>query len=520
MNDAGTVKSVCMDAGEIERSLTRIAHQILETNKGADGLAVVGIVTRGDLLAKKLADKIEEIEGTKVPLGKLDISFYRDDFATYISPEVHSTEIPFDIDGATVVLVDDVLFTGRTVRAALDALMDIGRPACVQLAVLVDRGHRRAAHPCRLRGQERALFGERERAFVPGRGGRCLGRRDQRGRSRAARGVGAPGRAFRRRRAGRRIAMAFDHKHLIDIAEYSADDIMTILETAERFKAVNERRIKQVPTLKGYTIVNMFNEPSTRTRSSFEIAEKRLSANSLNFGGSSTSTVKGESLVDTVETLCAYKIDMIIVRDKHAGVPRKIADVSGAHVIDAGDGKHQHPTQALLDLYSIWEAKGDLSGLHVGVVGDIGHSRVCGSLIPALKIMGCEVTVVAPQTLLPARPDVLGADHVTSRLDEALPELDVVYMLRIQRERLEGAPYPSLREYNLLYGLTKERDRLMKPDALICHPGPINRGVELDSYMADHPKRSVILDQVYAGILTRMAALYLLLGGSEDGLVA
>ena len=334
--------------------------------------------------------------------------------------------------------------------------------------------------------------------------------------------------------------MVFNHKHLIDITEYSADDIMTVLETAVRFKEVNERRIKQVPTLKGVTVVNMFNEPSTRTRSSFEIAEKRLSANSLNFGGSSTSTVKGESLVDTVETLCAYKIDMIIVRDKHAGVPRKIADVSGAHVIDAGDGKHQHPTQALLDLYSIWEVKGDLNGLKVGVVGDIGHSRVCGSLIPALKIMGCEVTVVAPPTLLPARPDilgaevtvvgpatlmpacpeVLGADHVTPYLDDVLPELDVVYMLRIQRERLEGAPYPSLREYNMLYGLTKDREHLMKPDALICHPGPINRGVELDSYMADHPKRSVILDQVYAGILTRMAEMYLLLGGSEDGLTA
>ena len=314
--------------------------------------------------------------------------------------------------------------------------------------------------------------------------------------------------------------MAFNHKHLIDITEYSADDIMTILETAKNFKQVNERRIKKVPTLKGFTVVNMFNEPSTRTRSSFEIAEKRLSADSLNFGGSSTATVKGESLVDTVKTLCSYKIDCIVVRDRWAGVPRKIADVSGVSVIDAGDGKHQHPTQALLDLYSIWEEKGDLAGLHVGVVGDIAHSRVCGSLIPALKIMGCEVTVVAPQTLLPARPDVLGADHVTSRLDEALPELDVVYMLRIQRERLEGAPYPSLREYNLLYGLTKERDRLMKPDALICHPGPINRGVELDSFMADHPKRSVILDQVYAGILTRMAALYLLLGGSEDGFVA
>ena len=310
------------------------------------------------------------------------------------------------------------------------------------------------------------------------------------------------------------------HRHLIDITEYSADDIMQILETAQRFRSVNERRIKKIPTLKGFTVVNMFNEPSTRTRSSFEIAEKRLSCDSLNFGGSSTSTVKGESLVDTVETLCAYKIDMIIVRDKHAGVPRKIADVSGAHVIDAGDGKHQHPTQALLDLYSIWQAKGDLNGLKVGIVGDIGHSRVCGSLIPALKIMGCEVTVIAPPTLMPARPEVLGADHVTCKIEEALPELDVVYMLRIQRERLEGAPYPSLREYNMLFGLTQERERMMKRDAIICHPGPINRGVELDSFMADHPERSVILDQVYAGILTRMAALYLLLGGSEDGITA
>lgn len=311
--------------------------------------------------------------------------------------------------------------------------------------------------------------------------------------------------------------MAFDHKHLIDITEYSADDIMLMLETGRKFKEVNERRIKQVPTLKGATIVNMFNEPSTRTRSSFEIAEKRLSANSLNFGGSSTSTVKGESLVDTVETLCAYKIDLIVVRDKHAGVPRKIADVSGVSVIDAGDGKHQHPTQALLDLYSIWEHKQDFDKLHVGIVGDVGHSRVAGSLVPALKIMGSRVTLIAPPTLLPARPEVLGADHVTSDLDSVLGDLDVVYMLRIQRERLEGAPFPSLREYNMLYGLTQERDALMKDDAVICHPGPINRGVELDSIMADHPRRSLILDQVYAGILVRMAALYLLLGGSNDG---
>ena len=186
--------------------------------------------------------------------------------------------------------------------------------------------------------------------------------------------------------------MAFNHKHLIDITEYSDTDIMTILETAKAFHEVNQRAIKKVPTLKGKTIVNMFNEPSTRTRSSFELAEKRLSADSLNFGGSSTATVKGESLIDTVATLNSYKIDMVVVRDKHAGAPHIISQHTPACVIDAGDGKHQHPTQALLDLYTIWQHKQSFDGLKVGIVGDIGHSRVCGSLVPALKIMGAEVT--------------------------------------------------------------------------------------------------------------------------------
>lgn len=310
--------------------------------------------------------------------------------------------------------------------------------------------------------------------------------------------------------------MAFNHKHLIDISEYSAEDIMTILQTAKTLSEVNQRKIKKVPTLKGLTVVNMFNEPSTRTRSSFELAEKRLSCDSLNFGGSSTSTVKGESLIDTVETLNAYKVDMIIIRDKHAGAPHIVEEHTPACVVDAGDGKHQHPTQALLDLYSIWERFGSFEGLNVGIVGDIGHSRVCGSLIPALKIMGAHVTVIGPGTLMPAQPEVLGADAVTPYLDDVLPQLDVVYMLRIQRERLEGAPFPSLREYHELFGLTKKREALMKPEAIVCHPGPINRGVEFDSYMADHPQRSVILDQVYAGICVRMAVLYLLLGGAEN----
>lgn len=314
--------------------------------------------------------------------------------------------------------------------------------------------------------------------------------------------------------------MAFNHKHLIDITEYSDADIMKILEAARAFSQVNERAIKKVPTLKGKTVVNMFNEPSTRTRSSFELAEKRLSADTMNFGGSSTSTVKGESLIDTVMTLDAYKIDCIVVRDKHAGAPYIVSQASPAVVIDAGDGKHQHPTQALLDLYSIWQRKGGFEGLRVGIVGDIGHSRVCGSLVPALKIMGAEVTLVGPGTLMPARPDVLGADRVSAHLDDVLPDLDVVYMLRVQMERLEGAPFPSIREYHDLYGLTRRRERLMRPDAIVCHPGPINRGVEFDSYMADHPERSVILDQVYAGICVRMAALYLLLGGADNGLSA
>ena len=310
------------------------------------------------------------------------------------------------------------------------------------------------------------------------------------------------------------------HKHLIDISEYTDSEIMTILETAQQFSQVNQRRIKKVPTLKGKTIVNMFNEPSTRTRSSFELAEKRLSADTLNFGGSNTSTVKGESLIDTVETLNSYKIDMVVVRDKNAGAPYIVSQHTPAAVVDAGDGKHQHPTQALLDLYTIWQHKGRIEGLNVGIVGDIAHSRVCGSLIPALKIMGAHVTVVAPGTLLPARPDVLGVDRVSFSLDDVLPDLDVVYMLRIQNERLEGAPFPNLDEYHRLFGLTKQREPLMRPDAIVCHPGPINRGAELDSYMADHPERSAILDQVYAGICVRMAVLYLLLGGADNGLSA
>lgn len=311
----------------------------------------------------------------------------------------------------------------------------------------------------------------------------------------------------------------FDHKNLLSIDELSAEDIMTVLTYAKTFEEVNERTIKKVPALRGKTICNLFLEPSTRTRGSFELAEKRLSCDTINAGGSASSTVKGESLVDTVKTLDSMKVDMFIVRHKYAGTPYIVSQNTKAAVIDAGDGKHQHPTQALLDLYTIWKEKGSFEGLKVGIVGDIVHSRVAGSLVPALTKLGAEVTLIAPATMLPADPAALGAARVLSNLDEALPDLDVVYMLRIQMERLEEAPFPSLREYHLLYGLTKQREPLMKPDAIICHPGPINRGVELDSYMADGP-HSVITDQVFAGVCVRMALIYLLLGGANDELSA
>lgn len=305
-------------------------------------------------------------------------------------------------------------------------------------------------------------------------------------------------------------------KHLIDTTSLTADDITQILDTARSFHEVNSRAIKKVPALRGRTIVNLFLEPSTRTRSSFELAEKRLSADSLNMGGSTSSVVKGESLADTIQTISAMNVDMFICRAKLAGTPQKITEHTDAVVINAGDGKHQHPTQAMLDLYTIRENFGHLDGLKVAIVGDLSHSRVCGSLVPALKTMGAEVTLVAPPTFTVADPSYFGCPQ-TSDLDSVLPEIDVVYMLRVQLERMEGAAIPSRREYNRLYGLDMRRVGLMRPEAIICHPGPMNRGMEINADVADCA-RSRILDQVTAGVCTRMAEMYLLLGGESDGI--
>jgi aspartate carbamoyltransferase catalytic subunit len=298
----------------------------------------------------------------------------------------------------------------------------------------------------------------------------------------------------------------------------SAEDIEMILDTADSFKEVNERTIKKLPTLRGRTIINLFLEPSTRTRTSFEIAAKRLSADAVNMTGSASATVKGESLRDTAKTLSAMACDLIVVRHRRAGAADYLAECMDAHVINGGDGMHEHPTQSLLDLFTMRRVLGRLEGLTVGIVGDIARSRVAGSLVRALRVVGARPIVIAPPTLLPARPDVLGAE-VSYTLDDVLTELDVAYMLRIQMERAEGMPFPSLREYARFYGMNGARLAAARPEMMVMHPGPMNRGVEISADVADSD-RAVVLDQVNAGVAVRMAAMYLLLGGAESDAAA
>jgi len=317
-------------------------------------------------------------------------------------------------------------------------------------------------------------------------------------------------------RSTARSTVPWTRKDLLGIEELSADEIRLILDTAESFREVAERPIKKVPTLRGKTVVNLFFESSTRTRSSFEIAEKRLSADGLNFSASTSSLSKGESLVDTALNLQAMAPDLIVIRHAYPGAPHLLARRLKAGVINAGDGAHEHPTQALLDAFTIRQHKQQIQGLKVSIVGDIEHSRVVRSNIHLLGKLGAEVTVAAPRTLMPVEMESMGVKVVHS-LDEAIEGADVIMMLRIQLERQGKMRFPSTREYFNLFGLTTERMARAKDDAIVMHPGPMNRGVEIASEVADGPT-SVILEQVANGVAVRMAVLYLLSGvRSEDG---
>jgi aspartate carbamoyltransferase catalytic subunit len=308
--------------------------------------------------------------------------------------------------------------------------------------------------------------------------------------------------------------MKLKSQHLLGIEPLDPDEISLILDTALGFSEIANREIKKVPTLRGKTVVNFFVEPSTRTRSSFELAEKRLSADALNFSTSTSSLVKGETLLDTLRNLEAMSPDFIVIRHGEAGAPHFLAKHGRTPIINAGDGAHEHPTQALLDAFTIRQRKGKLAGLKVAIVGDILHSRVARSNVHLLAKMGADVVVCGPPTLLPVGMDRLGA-RPTHRMDEAVEGADVVMMLRIQLERMQGGFFPTLREYAAFYGLTSERMKRAAADAIVMHPGPINRGVEITGDVADGAT-SVILDQVTNGIAVRMAVLYLLAGGERD----
>tara|TARA_B100000287_G_C20520886_1_gene736944 strand:- start:92 stop:1024 length:933 start_codon:yes stop_codon:yes gene_type:complete len=310
--------------------------------------------------------------------------------------------------------------------------------------------------------------------------------------------------------------MSWNQKHLLDIEGLSAQELTAVLDTAREFKAVGERDIKKTPALQGKTVVNFFVEPSTRTRVSFELSAKRLSADIINFSADASSFQKGESLKDTARNLEALNADIIIIRHKAPGAPHFLSRFLDSHVINAGDGAHEHPTQALLDVFTIREKKKAINNLNVTILGDILYSRVARSNIWALRKLGANVTLCGPSTLVPRIFEETGC-RVTYDIEEALEGADVINLLRIQHERQRKTMFPSIGEYSRLFGLNRSRLALTKPDAIIMHPGPINRGVEIESEIADG-ERAVILEQVTNGIAVRMAALYLVSGSKSSDL--
>ncbi len=308
--------------------------------------------------------------------------------------------------------------------------------------------------------------------------------------------------------------MQFERKDILDMESLSAEEITFILDTADRLKEISRRSVKKVPTLRGKTVVLFFYEPSTRTRSSFEIASKRLSADSISISSSSSSMVKGETLIDTARNLEAMNPDVIVIRHSSAGAPHMLARLLKTSIINAGDGMHAHPTQALLDLMTVREKKGSLKGLRVAIIGDISHSRVARSDSIGFTKMGADVVLAGPPTMIPKGIESLGVT-VAGNSDEAVKDADVIMMLRIQKERQKNFLYPSDREYSKVFGLNPERLKKADKNVLIMHPGPINRGVEISSEVADGPY-SIILDQVTNGVSVRMALLFIVAGGVRN----
>ncbi len=531
-----------MTADEIRRATIRLSHEIVEKQAGTDGLLLIGIQRRGVPLAQRIAAAIAENEGVDVPVGALDITFYRDDLSMVAQqPVVKGTELPMGIDGRTIILVDDVLYTGRTIRAAMDALVDFGRPQAIRLAVLVDRGHREL--PIRADHVGKNVPTSREE-LVKVRLEETDG--DRRGGDRARRRQPAGGRAGRVTDvmdgpvatpevvvpsvdvAPETQPVGWRHRHLLDVDGLSAADLDLVMRTADAMREVLTRPITKVPALRGRNVTILFYEASTRTRVSFEVAAKNLSADVVNIAASTSSVTKGESLVDTVRTVEALGAQMLVMRHHVSGAPYLAAETFGGSVLNGGDGWHAHPTQALLDLYTmrarLGPAGGDLgvAGKKVVILGDVLHSRVARSNIWSLTAAGADLWLCGPSTLLrgfeawAGRGAAAGRRFtVTADIGAALRDADVVMALRIQRERMATGLLPSLREYAARYGLTAARLATAHPGALVMHPGPMNEGVEIAADVAAGPQ-SVITDQVTNGVAIRMALLYLLAGAPRS----
>ncbi len=400
-----------LDADDLRRAHTRIAHEIVERNHGAEQLVLIGLYTRGTAVAQRLAAAIESFEGVQVPVGALDVAFYRDDIALRPVQPLGPTEVPVDVTGRTVVLVDDVLFTGRTVRAALDALTELGRPTAVQLAVLVDRGHRELPIRADFVGKNLPTKrAEDVRVQLTETDGGTDGIE-----------LWGPADEWLRADAGGDAGM----KHLLSIDDLGRDGIEEVCDLAASFLEVTQREIPKVPALRGKTVASVFYEDSTRTRLSFETAAKRLSADTMTFSVSTSSVKKGESLRDTVQTIEAMGVDAMVVRHSSAGAPHRVATWVDAAVVNAGDGRHEHPTQALLDVFTIRQHRGaDLDGARVAIVGDVRRSRVARSGAKALAALGADVTLVGPPTMLPESLEGWPATAVTD-LDDVIEKLDV-----------------------------------------------------------------------------------------------
>lgn len=466
---------------------------------GSDGaLAIVGIANGGIALGRRLAGMLSRRLMREVPFGVLNAQFHRDDIGSRPIPKAFMrTDIPFDISEMTIILVDDVIGSGRTARAAMNELFDHGRPGKVEIAVLCDRGSLGLPVSAKYVGLKVSLASDEQvmvKLAAEPSGSDCV-----------MTGAGVPNPL--QDLSGSEIE-CWARKDLVAIEDLSREEIDLVHSLATSFKQTLERKQKKLPSLRGKTIVNLFMEPSTRTRVAFEIAAKRLSADVITITQAASSIVKGETLKDTAKNIEALNADMIVLRHKSAGAAAYLARILDLPVINAGDGAHEHPTQALLDTFTMREHMGqDLTGKKITILGDILFSRVARSDIWALQKLGAKVTLAGPNTLVPQEFEQLGVE-VVHDLKRALADADAVMLLRIQHERQASSHFPSLKEYTASFGLNKLRASWLKPGAIVMHPGPINRGVEVDSDLADS-ERSVILEQVTNGIVCRMAVLYL-----------